>query len=105
MTNYTLIKISEKELEAKIIELLEETQGVDMFQGHKKWICISDEGELYISDWWSQGTSIEGGVMIYGLEATEDFDSDENEYDSQFFHFPKVYENLKECNRINFELI
>jgi len=62
-------KITQTELEEKIIELLKSTQDVDMLSGFKKWICWDEEDGLYISDWLSQGTSLQFGVMLYGQEA------------------------------------
>lgn len=83
-------QIKQDELEEKIIELLKATQDVDMLSGFKKWLCWDKEDGLYISDWLSQGTDLQFGVMLYGKEAwstveTVGSDAMQDYYDDEEF--------------------
>lgn len=96
MKTESILKINIDTLSEKIIELLKQTQEVDMFSGWKKYLLLDPEtGELFFSDWWSVGTWTETYIMLYGREAwsIEDVVDMDEYYDDPDFKTKEIAYN------------
>lgn len=56
-------------IQERIIELMKATQDVDMLSGFQKFLMLDEDGELYITDWLSNNTTIENEHILYQMSA------------------------------------
>ena len=62
-------KLNKSEITNKVIELMKETQDVDMLSGFQKFLMLDEDGKLYITDWLSQNTTVENEHILVQMDA------------------------------------
>jgi len=67
-------KLNKSEIKDKVIELMKETQDVEMLSGFQKFLMLDEDGKLYVTDWLSQNTTVENEHILVQMDAwsTED---------------------------------
>jgi len=62
-------KLNKSEIKDKVIELMKETQDVNMLSGFQKFLMLDEYGKLYITDWISQNTTVENEHILVQMDA------------------------------------